>query len=153
VHDGLSKTDPAAKAFGQGLDGLFEHGGELQPLDDVVEPRSAPLALELPQVGDEIEKAADGHLSIGGRAFRQVAEARLRSQRIRLDVMATDAGTASTRGDEPGQHPHRRRLAGAIRTEEAEHLSRSNLEGHIVYGHERVVTLTEVFGLDHTMAQ
>ena len=45
VHDGLREADAALEALGQRFDGLREHRLELQPADDVVEPRLALRAL------------------------------------------------------------------------------------------------------------
>ena len=45
------------------------HRFELQPADDVVEPRLAVRAFEAAQVGDEIEEPADRHLAVVRRAF------------------------------------------------------------------------------------
>ena len=56
VHDGLRQADAALEAFREGFDGLLQHRFELQPADDVIEPRLAVLALQRAQVGDEIQE-------------------------------------------------------------------------------------------------
>ena len=92
VHDRLRQAHAAAEALGQGVDGLLEHGAELQVLDDVVEAGAAARALECAHVGDEVEEAAHRHLAVAGRALGQVAEGGLGGERLGLDVVAADAG-------------------------------------------------------------
>ena len=51
--------------------------------------------------------------------------------------------------DEAGQHAHRRRLAGAVRAEQAEDLAVAHRERQVVDGGQRPEVLASPIGLDH----
>ena len=50
----------------------------------------------------------------------------------------------------PGQDPHRRRFAGAVRAKEAEDLSPLHPEADVVHGRNSAVALGEMLHLDHS---
>ena len=58
---------------------------------------------------------------------------------LRFDVGAADEHAAGRRRQEAGDDPHRRRLAGAVRPQEAEHLARRDAKAQVVYGAEPTV--------------
>ena len=46
---------------------------------------------------------------------------------------AVDGHATARRRDQPGEHPHRRRLAGAVRSEQRDDLGRRHVERHVVH--------------------
>src|SRR2546430_16126711 len=64
-------------------------------------------------------------------------------------LFRADVGAAGSRRDEPGEHAHGGGLAGAVGSEEAEHLTRANLKAHVFHRRERVIVFGQAFGLDH----
>src|SRR2546430_16915231 len=66
-------------------------------------------------------------------------------------LFRSDVGAAGSRRDEPGEHAHGGGLAGAVWSEEAEHLARADLKAHVFHRRERVVVFGQAFGLDHGM--
>ncbi len=70
VHDGLGQADAPLEALGERVDALRDDTLELQPADDVVQPRLAVRILEAAQIRDEVQEAAHGHFGVERRAFR-----------------------------------------------------------------------------------
>jgi hypothetical protein len=64
-------------------------------------------------------------------------------------VVAADGDLAGRGGGEPAHHPHRGRLAGAVRPQEAGHPPRLAAERDVVDGAERAVGLGQPGDLDH----
>src|SRR3984893_7479006 len=149
ISTGGAWTIARAKALRERLDGLVEYPAELQVLDDVREALLTARTLERPQVGDEREDAAHGHLAVGRRPFGQITEGRLGRERLGLDVVTADAGAPGSRRDEPGQHAHGGGLARRVGTQESEHFTGPHLEAHILHRTECAVVFGQVFGLDH----
>jgi hypothetical protein len=61
------------------------------------------------------------------------------------DVHARDLGLAARDGEQPAEHPDRRRLSGAVGAEVAEDLSLLHLEGDVIDGDELAEALREGF--------
>ena len=149
MQDRLGEADATLEAFRQRVDWLFHDALEMEPPDRVVEPLLAMLALELAHVGDELQKLVNGHLAIARRAFRQITEHALRLQRLLLDVVSADHRTARRRREKTREHLHRRRFAGAVRAEEAEHLSGLDAKTDAVDGDEVAVAFHELSRFYH----
>ncbi len=145
----LGETDAALEAFRQRLDRLLEHAVQMQALDHVLEALRAARTRQAAHVGNEIEELARRHFAVARRAFGQIAEYALGRERLVHHIVAADAGAAGSRREEAGDHFHRRRFAGAVRAEEAEHLPGFHLEGDAVDGGEVAVALGQLPGFDH----
>ena len=74
----------------------------------------------------EVGQAAQGAVDDG--VLEHHAAHAAREQRLLGDVVAGQPGAARRWGHRRGEHPDRGRLAGAVRTEQAEHFARSDLE-------------------------
>src|SRR5688572_1900471 len=107
------------------------------------------LAALVVQAGDESEKFRAGELLINERSVRDEAELRFGRDRIHRDVDAGDTDRPRGRLENPGDHPERRRLARAVRPEEAEQLSLRHSQVDRVYGGEPAVALGQRRELDH----
>ena len=79
-----------------------------------------------------------------------VAEERLGRLGGAREIVAAEQHLAAARLEQPDHHADRRRLPGAVRAEEAEHLARRDLEVEIVHGDERTVRFAERNALDHS---
>ena len=97
-------------------------------------------------------KSAGGHVRIGGRALGKIADVPFRGDRLRRDVVAADDRRAGGRREKTGDHLHRRRLAGAVRAEKAQHLALRHRKGDIVDGDQRAERFDEMSDLQHTSA-
>ena len=68
---------------------------------------------------------------------------------IVLNVDTGDPGRAVSRRDKPGQEPHRRRLARAVRPEKRHDLPLRNRKRHVPNGQKRPKLLAQPIGFDH----
>ena len=97
----------------------------------------------------EIQILFDGHVGIERRRFRQVSRPALGFDRLIEDVEPGDDGLAFGRRHVAGQDPHRRGLAGAVRTEKAENFAALDAEADVVDGGDAAVLFREVLDLNH----
>src|SRR6185436_9865631 len=78
--------------------------------------------------GAEHQVVGDGHVRIERRRLGQIPGASLGLDRLLEDVVAGDHGLAVSGRHVPGDDPHRRRLASAVRSEKAQNLPTLSLE-------------------------
>ena len=129
-QDRLGQADPAAKALRQGLDRPVEDTLQPEALDRLADASLPVGRRQAVQVGDEAEQGLGRHIAVGRRALGQVAEAPLDLERLAADVEAADRGAAGGRWQIAGDHPHRRRLPGAVGPQKAQHLAAGKREAH-----------------------
>src|SRR6202011_5167129 len=111
-----------------------------------------PLRLaagEAADPGDKVEKVGGRHVRVGRRTLGQIADTLLGGDRMRGDVVAADHRSAGRRGDKARDHLHRRRLAGAVRAEKAQHLAARHGKGNVVDRLERAEMFSEWSYLQH----
>ncbi|VTM08014.1 Uncharacterised protein [Pseudomonas aeruginosa] len=149
VEDRLGQADAPAEALGQGLDGLPAHLAQLQQAEHPSDPLALAGTTVAADLGDEIEEPLHGHFRIAGRTFRKIADEALRLQRAATDVEAEDARRAGAGREEAGKHLHGGGLAGAVRAEEAQHLSGRHPEGQVIHHRPRAEAFAEVRCFDH----
>ena len=98
---------------------------------------------------EEAQQLDRRHVEIERTVLRQVADA---APRPRADRAArripTMLAVPLARREVAGQHPHDRRLAGAVRAEQRDDLAVRNVERDLVDGDERAVVLTELVRFD-----
>src|SRR6185295_16096800 len=99
--------------------------------------------------GNELEERPRRHLGIARRALRQIADAAFGSHGLRFDVVPANEHAARRGGQEAGDDAHRRGLARAVRTQEAEHLAGLDPEAQVVYGAEPPILFGEALDIDH----
>ena len=98
---------------------------------------------------DERQVFDDAHVRIERRRFGKIPGAALRLDRLIEHVEARDDGFAVRGRHIARQNPHRRRLAGAVRAEEAENLAALDSEADVVDRRHFAVAFREVLNLDH----
>ena len=96
------------------------------PLD----PLGARRGVQPVQPPEEVEVGRRRQLVVEARRLGQDADPGADLLGVLDDVEAVDRGAALARLDERGQQPDRRRLARAVRPEQAEHLAAEHLEVH-----------------------
>ena len=149
VQQGLSEADTALEPLGERLDRLVQDGSDAGPLDDVPDCPPAHRSEQPANVGDEPEVGGGRDVAVGRRTLRQVAEAALRGDGVDGDVDAADLDASGTRGKEPRDHPHRGRLAGAVRSENTEHLAPVHGERDTVHGEKVAEPPAQALDGDH----
>jgi hypothetical protein len=122
-------------AVGGGLE--IELGEHLTGPPDRVRPGhpvQAPLDDEL---------ATTGFGRIGRATLRDVADPLPNELRLAAQVCSGDRRLARGRRDQRREHPERRRLAGPVRTKEAEDLTGGHAQVHALDGLDRAATRPE----------
>ena len=143
VDERRGEVEPAAHAARVGADPAV--GG----LDEARPGRAAPRRGARPSarrqaVQRRLEAGSARGRSSAGRARPPGARRRSSARTARGlgdDVVAGDRGAAAGRAQERGQHPHRGRLAGAVRAEEGVDLALGDLEVDPVDGLEPLAKL------------
>jgi hypothetical protein len=98
------------------------------------------------QRGEVGQLVADAHLRIQPALLRHVAEA---GARVEIDRPAAPAHLAAVGLEHAEDDPHRRRLAGAVRADEAEELARLDLEREPVERDDVAVAARQFDHLEH----
>src|SRR5262249_4373097 len=93
----------------------------------------------------------DAHVLVERRVLGQVADAAPRLDRLLVDVVAADLRAAARRRQVRGEDLHGGGLAGAVRADEAEHLTGAHFEGDRVDRWARVaaVVLGQLVDANH----
>ena len=131
VEQRARERDALAEALREAAAGIVGPAGEVDRRQRLPDPR---LRLcELVQSGEELEVLGDGETQVeaGVLGHHRDSLADLDAVR-RVERQPRDTGRARGGGDQGGEHAHGRRLAGAVRAEEAEHLAGADAEGDVV---------------------
>ena len=120
--------EPAALAAAVARDGPVEELGEAERLGELADAAPAAPGSTPPEAGVDVEVAAAGQCAVDDRVLEHDAADAAGGERLARDVEAGDARAAAGRGDGGREHADRGRLAGAVRTEQAEHLAGGDLE-------------------------
>src|SRR5436190_1490768 len=99
-------------------------------------PPLEPLARESINAREEPDVLIDGEALVQGKALGHVADAPLDAFGVAAHVDAADGRGPARRLEQSAQHANRRRLARAVRAEEAEDLSLADVERQMIDGDE-----------------
>ena len=137
-------------ALREGFDGLPAYRSEMAEADDALEARLLLRGgAEAPGFRDKAEKLLDGHLGVGGRVFRQVADQALHGDGLGGDIVAADQRDAGGRAEKARDQLHRGGFAGAVRPEEPEDVAALDGEGDTIHRPQGSVVLNQTFDFDH----
>src|SRR5262249_53455978 len=84
-------------------------------------------------------------------ALAHVADAALDRLALGVDVVARHAPAAAGRAQQSNQHAHRRRLAGTVGAEKAEHFARLHVERDAIDGREAAELPRQILHLDRVV--
>ena len=149
VEQGLRQADAPPEPLGERLDRLVQDGRDAGQLDDVPDGPPARRSEQPANVGDEPEVGGGRDVAVGRRPFGQVAEVALRGDRVDGDVDAADLDASGARGKKPRDHLHGGRLAGAVWSENAEHLATGHGQRDAVHGEKMAEPPAQALGGDH----
>src|SRR5690606_9560104 len=138
-------THPA----GERLDRLVGDIGQPHALQPGVDALAGLGARHAVQPGDVGQVLASGQPVVEADLIGQVADASLDAQRLAGRVKPEHAHFTGGRLRQPEQHEDGRRLAGAIRAEQAEHLALAHGEVYAVNRRDRPVLFDEALDLYH----
>ncbi len=100
----------------------------------------------------EHEVLAPGRLPVDAGVLRDVADRAAHAVRVAHDVLARDDRASGVGLRQRRERAHRRRLAGAVRAEQPEHLAVAHGERDAVERLHVLVALAQVFGDDRVHA-
>ncbi len=149
VQQCLSEPDALPIPFRQLPAMAVGHVGDLRPLHHRLQPGRAVGSRHAFDARAEGQVVRDRHVGVERRRFRKVAGSPLGLDRLLEHVVAGDDRFSVCGRHVAGQHAHRRRLAGAVGSEEPENLPALRLEAHVIDGRDRAVSLREMLNLNH----
>ena len=120
-------------------------GVQLEPLDQVGAPGLVQATAE---VAEEVDGLAAGESRPEAHLARHVGEAAVEGDDVAPRVPAEHLHVAGVRAQQAEQHPDRGGLAGAVRAEEAVHLTAFHLQVQAVEGGEPPVRLDQSLHAD-----
>jgi len=124
----------------------------LEQLDELVRTRRALGARHPVQLGEVEDVLAGGEVLIDARGVRQHTHRPARADRIGRHADAVDARIARVRTQHGVEHAQRRRLACAVRPEEAGDAPVERAQAHAAHGRHLAEALHETVGFDHLPA-
>jgi len=150
VHHRPGDHDPLRLAAGDVVRLVVAAVGQAEELEQLVRPAVALAARHAVVGGVEDQVLADRERPVEVRALRHHGQLRPCPHRVAGDVDPADPGNAASELDARREHADRRRLARAVRAEEAEHLAPLDGERDAVDGVHRGfrVALLEALHLD-----
>ena len=123
---------PLAHAARVRLDALALPAVEADELGQLADPRALVAGRDAVDVGEEAQVVEAGEPVVeAALAAEDVADAAADLLRLPCDVEAEDPRLAGGGQQERGEDLDRRRLAGAVRPEQAEELAGSDLEAEV----------------------
>ncbi len=146
VHERDAELDPLLVAERERLDAVARALGQPEPLEPALRGRRCLGARQAVQRGEVGELVEHAHLRVQAALLRHVAEA---GARVEVDRPAAPADLAAVGLEHAEDDAHRRGLAGAVRTHEAEELPRLDREGEAVEGDDVAVAAREFDDLQH----
>ncbi len=128
VDERGGEVEPALHAARVGADAAVGGGGEVDPFQQCVGPFAAFGRRQALQGRLQADQLTARHQRIERRFLQGDTDRAPDLAGFGDDVVAGDSGAAAGRQQQRRQHPHRRRLAGAVGSEEAVDLALVDLE-------------------------
>ena len=149
MKDGRGQPDALPESLGEVADGPDEHAGDVALLDHLAHPPPAGRRVQATHVSHELQVVLHQHVAVKRSALWQVAELRLHFQRVLDDVVAGDRGCSRAGQQVAHEDLHGRGLAGSVRAEQSDDLTRLDRHGDAAQGVGFSVVLRQVPDLDH----
>src|SRR6185295_18500012 len=141
VEHGADELHLLLHALRQLLDFLLRPLGEVHPLEPALDVRQGPRALQAADLGQEEELVERRHLAVEAAFLGQVADA---PQVVRRPRMAEDVDLPRVLRGDVHDHADGRRLAGAVRPQQAVDAAGRHRQRDAVHRHEVAVGLADV---------
>ena len=132
--------EPLAHAVRVAADAVLRAVAQLDELEHLVDPGARA---RLVVVGEQLQVAPAGEVRVEARAFDEAGDAVERLRAVDERVAAEQPRRALGRADQAEQHPQRRRLAGAVRAEVAEHVAALDRQVDVVDRDDLAVALDQ----------
>ena len=128
VQERGAHHQPLLHAVREALDQLVAPAAQLEQIEHLADARLDGAVVHAVEAAVEAQELAGGELLVDERPVGDEAERRLRRLGRRRQVVAVDEDPAGGGLEQPGDHPDRRGLAGAVGAEEAVDLPRRHVE-------------------------
>ena len=150
VHQGAGESELLLHAAGQPIGQARSKLGELRDLEQPLAPRGVvDNAVDL---GEERDVLVDAEIAVQAEALRQVADLGCDRAVLLHRIVAGHADGAAVGMQQAAQQPDARRLAGAVRADEPEHLAAGDLERQVVHGDRGPVLSGDTIEAQHRAA-
>ena len=148
VDERTGDREPSFHATGEGLDFVFGAVLELDELEQLLRAGSRDVTrnIEVAGVGEQVFVDPEFHVERVGLGHHP--QPRSDSRAVDHRIEAEHAKLATGRRRDAADHAHRRRLAGAVRSEEAERLAPLDVEVDRVDRDQFVEALGQATGMD-----
>ena len=147
VEAGQDQTDLLAVAARELAERTIEVGAEA-----LGQGFGAADALDPPQTGEQPQRFASTRLLAVAEVSGQISEPGPDRDALALSIEAEDPGAARARMQQVEEGADRRRLAGAVRAEQAEDLARLHRKSYVLDAAHVAVEFGQPVGLDHRHA-
>ncbi len=127
-HQRSGQVEATAHAARVGLEDAVRRVGQAELLEQLVGPGPGDLAAQVAQAADHADVLAAGQVLVDGGVLAGQPDDAAHDVGLARHVVAEDGGRALVGFEDRGQDAHRRGLAGAVGTEQAEHGARLDLE-------------------------
>ena len=140
VHERASDHQPLRESARKLEHHRLRSFGERELLEQLVGAQARPPPRHAEETAVVVEVLPHGQRAVECVRLRDDTDAPLYGCRVVSHVQAGDQRPPARRHDDRGQHPDRRRLAGAVRAEQPEELAAAHLEVEAVHRDHGLVT-------------
>ena len=120
----------------QAVRARVDEGFQVVALEQLLEPPGDLFRRQMIELGVQLEVLSDRQLAVEREGLRHVADVAPGLHVVRAHGLAEQLARSAGRRQEADQHFHRRRLAAAVRAEEAEDLAARDSETDVIDGDE-----------------
>ena len=152
MQERLGEPDALAIALGERAQHAALPAAQAHTLHHLTHTAQAVGPGEVTKLGAEAQVLADGELAVERRGLGQVTHAAFDLDGVLEHVEARHDGPALGRGQEPGEHTHRRRLASAVGPDKAQDMTLRHREAHVLDRREGAIPFGEMLNLNHAVA-
>ena len=134
MDEAARDLQPPAHPARIGLHEIVGALGQAHHVDQVLRPLTPHAPAEIVEAAVDVDVLPSGEVEVGGQRLRNHADRFAHAHRVARDVEAGDESMPRGGHDQRRQHPAKRSLARAVRSEQAEQFAAPHLETHVVDG-------------------
>src|ERR1019366_3595251 len=149
MNNGLRQANALAVAFRQLPDKLVPDVGDRATFAGVINPTAQFGSAKSLELADKGQVLSGTHFGVKGWRFREITDVLLHFERLLENVEPCYRGRPGRWRQKTRQHPHGRRLARPVGSEEADDLTLLHLEGDLVDGSIMGVPFRQAFDCNH----
>src|ERR1051325_4760972 len=148
VHERGGEREALLPSAGERAGEAVAVRADVREVDRPLDALAALGAFQPVDGAEELEVLEHGEVAVERERLRDVADVAAHLLAFLFDVEAVDAGVAGGGDEEAAEDADERRLAGAVRAEEAEDLAARDLQRDVVEGADGAEVLGDVLDVD-----